>query len=58
MKQTEQLSDIATSFTDRIMQLNSKTKCSDPKVKQLKTDLEKILQQLITTIKQGLNSIN
>ena len=57
MKQTEQLSKFVSSFTDRIMQLNSKTRCSDPKVKQLKTDLEKILQQ-INTIKQGLNSIN
>jgi hypothetical protein len=57
MKQTEQLSKFVDSFTDRIMQLNSKTRCSDPKVKQLKTDLEKILQQ-IDKIKQGLNSIN
>lgn len=57
MKQTEQLSKFVSSFTDRIMQLNSKTRCSDPKIKQLKTDLEKILQQ-INTIKQGLNSIN
>jgi len=57
MKQTEQLSKFVSDFTNRIMQLNSKTRCSDPKIKQLKTDLEKILQQ-INTIKQGLNSIN
>jgi transcriptional regulator of heat shock response len=57
MKQSEQLSDIATKFTDKVMQLNSKTKCSDPQVAQLKSDLQKIYQ-LITTIKQGLNSIN
>lgn len=57
MKQTEQLSKFVSNFTDRIMQLNSKTRCSDPNVKQLKNDLEKILQQ-ITLIKQGLNSIN
>ena len=57
MKQTEQLSKFVSDFTNRIMQLNSKTRCSDPKIKQLKIDLEKILQQ-INTIKQGLNSIN
>ena len=57
MKQTEQLSKFVSDFTNRIMQLNSKTRCSDPKIKQLKTDLDKILQQ-INTIKQGLNSIN
>jgi len=57
MKQTEQLSKFASDFTNRIMQLNSKIKCADPTVKQLKTDLQKILQQ-INAIKQGLNSIN
>ena len=57
MKQTEQLSKFASDFSNRIMQLNSKIKCADPTVKQLKTDLQKILQQ-INTIKQGLNSIN
>jgi hypothetical protein len=57
MKQSEQLSDFVSNFTDRIMQLNSKTKCSDPSVNQLKDDLRKILQQ-INSIKQGLNSIN
>ena len=57
MKQTEQLSDVATKFTDRVMQLNPNIKCSDPNVIQLKSDLQKIYQ-LITSIKQGLNSIN
>ena len=50
MKQTEQLSKFVSDFTNRIMQLNSKTRCSDPKIKQLKTDLEKILQQINTII--------
>lgn len=57
MKQTEQLNKFVSSFADRIMQLNSKTNCSDPSVKQLKVDFEKILQQ-IDLIKQGLNTIN
>lgn len=57
MKQTEQLSNITSKFTDRVMQLNPNIKCSDPGVIQLKSDLQKIYQ-LITSIKQGLNSIN
>ena len=57
MKQTEQLSKFVSEFTDKIMQLKPKTKCSDPIVTRLKSELESILQQ-VTAIKQGLNSIN
>lgn len=57
MKQSEQLSKNASKFTDQIMQLNSKVKCSDPQIKQLKQELQKIYDS-ITSIKQGLNSIN
>jgi hypothetical protein len=57
MRQTEQLSKFVANFTDRIMQLKPKTKCSDPNIKQLKADLQRILQ-LINSIKRGLNSIN
>jgi hypothetical protein len=57
IKQSEQLSKNVSKFTDQIMQLNSKIKCSDPKVKQLKQDLQKIYDD-ISRIKQGLDSIN
>ena len=57
MKQSEQLSKFVSDFTDTVMQLKPKTKCSDPVVKKLKQDLENILQQ-VTAIKQGLNTVN
>lgn len=57
IKQSEQLTKNAAKFTDQIMQLNSKVKCSDPQIKQLKQDLQKIYDA-ISRIKQGLNSIN
>jgi len=57
VKQTEQLNKNVSKFTDRIMQLNSKIRCSDPVVKQLKRDLQKIYNA-IESVKRGVNSIN
>lgn len=57
IKQSEQLSKTVAKFTDQIMQLNSKITCSDPLIKQLKRDLQRIYNG-ISRIKQGVNSIN
>ena len=57
MKQVDTLSAESEKFINQVLQLPSDIQCNDPRVRAAKIKLQS-LNDLIETIKQGLNTIN